>query len=259
MDKNVEWGNRLLRLADAIEATTNVPAVMRGDQRLGDVVLEVEEAEALVAEIDRLRTALAATEKDRDHWRANHDNQVAIKRTLLDRPDLGDRAQSVQALVSERDRLRAAFQVVIDRAPEEDPDSYRCATWGDLLPDTPDRVEKAVIKKERWDAAKLLCAAFSESPSPATEEYNSAAPVVPAIRITADTMRCLAKHGTAFVDGVELAITSGVPDERILAAVDGGDIGPVMPEEPMVGHPLFHRPTKLSAVLCVVALVVHIL
>lgn len=58
--------------------------------------------------------ALAAKEKElarvteeRDHWKANHDNQVAIKHAVLDRPDLGDRARSVLELAADRDRLAA--------------------------------------------------------------------------------------------------------------------------------------------------------
>lgn len=40
-------------------------------------------------------------------WKCNHDNQVRVNRALRDRPDLGDRAKSVQALVDEITRLRA--------------------------------------------------------------------------------------------------------------------------------------------------------
>lgn len=35
---------------------------------------------------------LAEVTKERNRWKANHDNQVEFKRTLLDRPDLKDRA-----------------------------------------------------------------------------------------------------------------------------------------------------------------------
>lgn len=53
-----------------------------------------------------LRKDLAEMTKQRDQWKANHDNQVEIKRAVLDRPDLKERASSVVALVAERDLLR---------------------------------------------------------------------------------------------------------------------------------------------------------
>lgn len=45
-------------------------------------------------------------EAERDHWKANHDNAVAIKAAVLDRPDLGDRAKRVQELIAENTALR---------------------------------------------------------------------------------------------------------------------------------------------------------
>lgn len=45
--------------------------------------------------------------KERDHWKANHDNQVTIKAAILDRPDLNDRAKLVMDLIAEQERLRS--------------------------------------------------------------------------------------------------------------------------------------------------------
>ena len=45
-------------------------------------------------------------EHERDQWKANHDNQLEIKRAVLDRPDLGERATLVQKLITERNALR---------------------------------------------------------------------------------------------------------------------------------------------------------
>jgi hypothetical protein len=45
---------------------------------------------------------------ERDKWKANHDNQVVINRTLRDRPDLGERAKLVEALTKQRDHYKAA-------------------------------------------------------------------------------------------------------------------------------------------------------
>lgn len=44
---------------------------------------------------------------ERDAWKASHDNQVNLRRTLMDRPDLGDRAKRMQELLAERDAARA--------------------------------------------------------------------------------------------------------------------------------------------------------
>lgn len=49
----------------------------------------------------------ARAEVDRDMWKANHDNQVAIKRIIAARPDLEDRAQMVEKLMAERNRAQA--------------------------------------------------------------------------------------------------------------------------------------------------------
>ena len=46
------------------------------------------------------------------HWKANHDNQVRIKQMLQQRPDLGDRAQSVAQMLAENERLKAELDAV---------------------------------------------------------------------------------------------------------------------------------------------------
>ena len=56
---------------------------------------------------DNVQEAYAQLRAERDMWKSNHDNQVAIKRAVLDRPDLKERATLVQALISERDQLLA--------------------------------------------------------------------------------------------------------------------------------------------------------
>ena len=57
-----------------------------------------------------LERELEEARKQRDKWKANHDNQVAINRTLRDRPDLGERAKLVDALTKQRDALAEALQ-----------------------------------------------------------------------------------------------------------------------------------------------------
>lgn len=44
------------------------------------------------------------------HWKANHDNQVKIKSTLIQRPDLGDRAPRIQKLIEENETMREAIR-----------------------------------------------------------------------------------------------------------------------------------------------------
>ncbi len=70
-------------------------------------------------ELTALRAAVAQAEAERDAWKANHDNQVAIKRAIMDRPDLGDRAASVMALVAERDEARANLLAALKEARED--------------------------------------------------------------------------------------------------------------------------------------------
>lgn len=50
-------------------------------------------------EIIRLR-------EERDLWKANHDNMVKLNKLLRERPDLGDRSNSIQELVMENQELR---------------------------------------------------------------------------------------------------------------------------------------------------------
>jgi len=53
-----------------------------------------------------LITQLTEVTKERDTWKANHDNQVKINQLLRDRPDLKERAGLVDRLIKERDQLR---------------------------------------------------------------------------------------------------------------------------------------------------------
>lgn len=76
--------------------------------------LERELAEAREDAANQRRLAdMALAHRDviiaeRDKWKANHDNQVVINRTLRDRPDLGERAKLVEALTKQRDHYKAA-------------------------------------------------------------------------------------------------------------------------------------------------------
>lgn len=85
----------------------------------------------LASDYDRDLTAarerIAVLEKERNVWKANHDNQVAIRRTLIDRPDLKERSDSMIKLTSERDALKAQLAAVLEileAAPELNMSNY---------------------------------------------------------------------------------------------------------------------------------------
>lgn len=56
-----------------------------------------------------LRQQLAEVTRERDHWKANHDHQVDVKRQLMDRPDLADRARSVVELNARIAELESTY------------------------------------------------------------------------------------------------------------------------------------------------------
>lgn len=93
--------------------------------------LECELAEAAKAR-DHNRTCVKRLTQERDEargeatmWKANHDNQVRLKATLMDRPDLGDRARKVVSLAKERDEARERERVAIASWDEERERSLR--------------------------------------------------------------------------------------------------------------------------------------
>lgn len=54
----------------------------------------------------KLERELNEARREASKWKANHDNQVAIKSVLIQRPDLGDRAQRIEALIKENEAMR---------------------------------------------------------------------------------------------------------------------------------------------------------
>jgi len=101
-------------------------------------------------------------------WKANHDNQVAIKRAVLDRPDLGDRAASVLKLFAERDAALARCGVAERRGRE--------------------------INEE----ANQACAATRQ----ATAERDAARAELAALRASEALIRCDAGNCALSADGV---------------------------------------------------------
>lgn len=65
-----------------------------------------------VACVEQLSDMLAKVTAERDKWKASHDNQVELKRILTDRPDLKERAASMQKLIAERDSLREQLETL---------------------------------------------------------------------------------------------------------------------------------------------------
>lgn len=81
---------------------------------------------------NRLRSIAARLEQltaERDHWKANHDEAVRVKRTLLDRPDLAERATLVQELIRERDEAVARVKSLSEQTEFAE---YAVVSW---LPD----------------------------------------------------------------------------------------------------------------------------
>jgi HEAT repeat protein len=58
---------------------------------------------------------------ERDHWKSNHDNQVALKQTLSQRPDLKDRSVKMNELMDKLDiARRALLEAIMDSSRPND-------------------------------------------------------------------------------------------------------------------------------------------
>lgn len=69
--------------------------------------------DAARAEGFEIEQEIKAITEQRDMWKSNHNNQVKINQLLRDRPDLKDRAKSIDKLIEERDRLAEALRKAI--------------------------------------------------------------------------------------------------------------------------------------------------
>ena len=104
---------------------------------MADGEIDVKE---IIEQRDEAREELAM-------WKSNHDNQVALKSMLIERPDLGDRASRIAELISERDRL----QKIVD---EQCRISSVCREYQRQR----DRLIKAVEPLEYWrDISECDC------------------------------------------------------------------------------------------------------
>ena len=76
-----------------------------------ELACEKENRNHLIEKGAKLETELAAAKAEAAKWKASHDNQVKLKSIIMSRPDLGDRAPRVVALMDELTRLRAELAV----------------------------------------------------------------------------------------------------------------------------------------------------
>jgi len=72
-----------------------------------------------VTRMEPIWEGLQKLERERDEaraeaakWKANHDNQVALKSAIIQRPDLRDRSERVQSLIRDRDALKAEIESI---------------------------------------------------------------------------------------------------------------------------------------------------
>ena len=57
-----------------------------------------------------INSATAPLQKEIDKWKASHDNQVKLRRMLMDRPDLKERATLVSGLIEENQKLQKEIE-----------------------------------------------------------------------------------------------------------------------------------------------------
>jgi hypothetical protein len=62
--------------------------------------------------LDQLSKDLIEARAESKKWKDNHDNQVKINQLLRDRPDLGDRAKSVDGLVKRHNIMKTALMEI---------------------------------------------------------------------------------------------------------------------------------------------------
>jgi outer membrane murein-binding lipoprotein Lpp len=84
-------------------------------------LVEKQELDELASQISDLGVLVDKLERERDEaraeaakWKANHDNQVALKSAIIQRPDLRDRAERVQGLIKELNATKAQLKVAYD-------------------------------------------------------------------------------------------------------------------------------------------------
>ena len=105
-ESNGQWSFAMRNLCIQMECELT-KVITERDELVAKYRMHHDEAERITREIAEVR-------RDRDAWKANHDNQVIINRALRDRPDLGERAKLVHELIQQRDTLAKTVRVYLD-------------------------------------------------------------------------------------------------------------------------------------------------
>lgn len=126
-------------------------AVKEANAAKGQIALNRRQTEKVLADnlahlddIARFRAEIGKLARDRDHWKDNHDNQVAIKAAVLDRPDLGDRAQKVQELARESNYWKAEASRLAEGI------HALCPPAGVIVGTTPDILRGLLERIKNW-------------------------------------------------------------------------------------------------------------
>lgn len=152
------WNTR----ADRDQLRARVSELEAENARLRLAAIEdAKDHDRRVSECERWADRLKEVERERDHWKANAKNQAEIRRVTLTRPDLKERSEYVQRIISERDeakhqhdaatealtRARVALQAVINSAVEPEKAKFAC-----MVPLAPIRAALAAAETEKPSA-----------------------------------------------------------------------------------------------------------
>ena len=124
---------------------------------------------AYIVQMRKRDATIDALTAERDHWKANHDNQVRVKQSILDRPDLQDRAKKVQDIIAERDRYRVALELLATRLEIDARASIAEASRiRSAVKTNTDAEERCVLRANLWrDCAMHIRNAVNEPTPPA--------------------------------------------------------------------------------------------
>ncbi len=103
--------DRLVELQGKYESDVGMGAGMQIASLERELTVAREERDDIKARLDDANVEIRM-------WKANHGNQVAIKRAIMSRPDLKDRAVLVQELFAQIDKLQA-FKDFVHRRLDE--------------------------------------------------------------------------------------------------------------------------------------------
>lgn len=138
------------------------------------------ERDALRAEVERLcvhgaeptSEEWAALRKERDTFKADRAHFIEVNQLLRNRPDLGDRASRVDALIQERDALKAQRDGLHYRLyPQPCKGCPGCSSYADC----PDEIHRLTTER---DALKAKLAALVEAVSPRFDVTKKTSPSI---------------------------------------------------------------------------------